>query len=771
MPSDDRRINWLRLGAMILTGVFLLLAYWILARSCGYDHGALSGYGLYLGLYVWLPGHGLLVWASRERVTLTRSLALGLPLGFAFEIAMYLGLSALGLRGQYLWVPVVGGISVLAALGSKRNWRQVLPDVAGMEVWPLCALAGAALLVMITAAAQMYAPAPLWKGLLLHVTHHDWVYLISRAAEIKHRWPLEDPSKAGTPLSYHYFLLVHVAAASRITGLELPLVLLRMAVVPMATALLLQVFALGRMVGRSVWAGVFAVFLLLTTGEVSWQESNTGGLFQSLFIQWLYISPTFFFGMIFMGALLLWVHRIMTASTVTVADYALLLLLAVAATGAKGTSVGPLVLAAGLWILWQLWRTRRWPGRMVTVAGLLLAGFVVAFTFVLRQWSGEGASFDPLAFTKVSAFWLAHAEPWQAKLQAAGLAPEFSSWLAQAACALTVFAGVSGVLLLGLAYPFIAKPREDNGYLVWLGLVTVACILLGQLLFLESHGESYLYLPVRLPLAVLTAAAAAAFWRRWVARYQYAPATLAANVRFLGLGLTGLLVVVLIWQEVVSLWGGIALGSGLAFLLLPQQRVPAAGRAVSGDRGFVCFLGRLWPLLVFTAVFAVQFSYFLHANRSGFKLWGGMAATGRDGELAALHVGLDWIRQNTPVDAVIVANIFTPETAGPDGAALVDRTTADKYYYYSALGERRLFVEGPTYLRNHARAMERMRVVAAISRQEPVGVEPVLLRSHCYLLIDRQLHSGPELIPPRSTPVFQNDRIALYELDVAFRGP
>ncbi|MCI0464123.1 MAG: hypothetical protein L0Z62_44890 [Gemmataceae bacterium] len=748
----------------ILTTAFLLLAYWILARSCAYDHRAIWSYLSYLIFYVWAPGHGLLVLTSRERVTWLHSLALGLPLGFACEIGAYLGLSALGLRAWHSWAPVAAGAAMLAGAGWKLTWRQALPGKIQAGRWPVSALAAGGLLVMFTAAAKMYAPAPLWGGLLLHVTHHDWVYLVSRAAEIKHQWPLEDPSMAGTPLSYHYFLMVHVAAASRVTGLEIPLVMLRLAVVPMGIALLAQVFLLGSLVGRSVWAGGLAVFLLYATGEVSGQESSTGGWFQSLFLQWLYVSPTFFFGMVFMGALMLWIHHIL-ASDVRTADYAALLLLSVAATGAKGTTVGPLVAASGLWILWQAGRARRWHGRMAVVAGLLLLGFFVSYALVLRQWSGGGTSIQPFAFIRVSSFWLAHADTWQAHLQTAGLPSGLSSGLAAIACAGATLAGMNGILLIGLMHAFTARARRDDAYATWLGLVAVVCMAFGNLLSLDSNGESYLYLPMRLPLAVLTAAALVALWERCIAFEGLAPARLAAYLRVLGAGLcvggTGALV----WSGTLAWWAGVGLGAVGLFLLAPQGGPGAtAGPAFRDRRGFGRFLLRLAPLLPLVAVAAVQCNYFRLSNRSGFKLWGVQAATGRDPALASLHDGLDWVRRNLPVDALLIAGTFTLEKAGPDSVALVDRTTADKHYYYSALGERRLFVEGPAYLRDQAEARKRMRVVAEISRGGVFEVSPVLRRSDCYLLVDREARPVPGDTSRYPAPVFENDRISIHPL-------
>ena len=61
-------------------------------------------------------------------------------------------------------------------------------------------MAVAFLATALVAASQMFVEAPLADGLPTRAIFHDWVYLVSRAASIKHHWPLDDPSLAGTPL-------------------------------------------------------------------------------------------------------------------------------------------------------------------------------------------------------------------------------------------------------------------------------------------------------------------------------------------------------------------------------------------------------------------------------------------------------------------------------------------------------------------------------------------------------------------------------------------
>ena len=121
-------------------------------------------------------------------------------------------------------------------------------------------LAVAFLATTLMAASQMYAESPLAAGLPTRAIFHDWVYLVSRAAVIKHNWPLDDPSLSGTPLQYHYFMMVHAAAASATTGVELTVILLRLVMVPLGAVLVAQAYLLERGVTAVADMGIVPCF-------------------------------------------------------------------------------------------------------------------------------------------------------------------------------------------------------------------------------------------------------------------------------------------------------------------------------------------------------------------------------------------------------------------------------------------------------------------------------------------------------------------------------
>ena len=105
-----------------------------------------------------------------------------------------------------------------------------------------------------------------------------------------------------------------------------------------------------------------------------------------LFVRWLYVSPTFFFGMIFFGALLLAVQECTEAPRGTWRHYAWLTLLAAVGTGAKGTVLPTLLIAFGGWIIWCWLKEGKMPRRMIAIAVCLSAAFGTVYFFTMAAW-------------------------------------------------------------------------------------------------------------------------------------------------------------------------------------------------------------------------------------------------------------------------------------------------------------------------------------------------------------------------------------------------
>src|SRR5687767_7545676 len=117
--------------------------------------------------------------------------------------------------------------------------------------------------------------------------------------------------------------------------------------------------------------------LTVLASEMSFARSYGDPMFLGLFVRWLFVSPTFFFGMIFCGALLIAIGQCARLTRCDARHYIWLLLLGTAGTGAKGTVLPVLVGGLGIWTAWRWWRERRLPLRPIIFGVCLTVAFLV----------------------------------------------------------------------------------------------------------------------------------------------------------------------------------------------------------------------------------------------------------------------------------------------------------------------------------------------------------------------------------------------------------
>lgn len=679
----------------------------LVLRACGYAAAVPGTYAAYFLAHIVLPGFVALQWLDSRPVGPGRLLALGLPAGFALEALQFLALAAIGAKGWHAWSPVAWLALLLWRMRGGQVWRMRLSaHHAGVAAFLAAIFSG----VLALAAGQMFSESPLAQGLPARAIFHDWVYLISRAGVIKNHWPLEDPSLAGTPLQYHYFMMVHAAAASWTTGLEISTVLLRLVYPPLALALLAQVFLLGRAVCRSPWGGVAACVLFFVTSELSFSTSYGESHYLGVFSRWLFVSPTFFLGMVFAGALLLVLREVLGRRAHSWRGIAFVLLLGVGGTGAKGTLV-PVIVAT--LVLLALGGLRR-PGLLAYRAGLaavvLLVAFAVVYLPTMLAWRSGGARLNPFHIFEMTGFWREWLEVCEAGLRSI-LPPAAARAAAEALCGIVIFAGTAGVRLLALPYlAWSDARRRDHGLARLLGAFLAAAVGMGLLLELNSFGEIYVLLMMRLPMAVLAAGFMVEVTRRVRDRRALA-------------------------------------GSGPAF------RSPAWPAAAAG---------------IIAASLLLQISVWTIRNAPLFAGWlRSPAETRIDADTRDLAEAMLWIRHHTERDAVLVANAWTPENTRRDHWGALDRTLLGVHFYYSALSERRLWLEGHHYVlngpllaRRAAQASDFFYRGAALTREQ-------VSNASVYLVVDRSLRDDAARQLTTDTLRFSNRRIDVHAMPSA----
>ncbi|MBI5381384.1 MAG: hypothetical protein HZA31_05745 [Opitutae bacterium] len=641
------------------------------------------------------------------------AIAIGIPAGYALEILSFLTLSALDARQVYFVLPAIWTSLGFVLMARRREGlvRLELPvERAGVAL----ALSLLVLVTVLTAASQMFSESPLNEGRPAVGLFHDWVYLLSRAATIKNHWPLEDPSLAGEPLQYHYFMLVHTAAASWVTGTEISLVFLRLVVVPFGIVIVFQAYTLGHRLTQQAWGGVLAALLTLMAGEVSLSADYMDPTYLGLFVRWLFQSPTFFFGMVFFGALLVAVQTCIELPRCTWRHYLLLALLAGAGTGAKGTVLPPLLISLGILIGWQWLRHQQMPRRLLAIVSCLAATFVVVYALTMAGWGSGDAVIAPFQTLQVSRFWRESFPVWQSWL-AQWCPAQFSTNLAAWSCLLVVFLGTAGLRAFALPYLLLIRWQQNRTMTIWLGLVFGCCFSMGLFLHLVSYSQLYILLLMRLPLALLAAAFMVEACQRcltWMRPAVHAVTTAPAG-----------------W------W------------MAPRTRAALVIMTGTGGLALLVLQVGLWHV----------------RNRPGLHRWFYKEYHAKS-QMQPLQEALIWVRAHTEHNATLISNVFTPENLRRDRWGALDRTKIGLHFYYSALAERRLWVEGPIYSRDPKKADQRMRLAADIFYHDRSPTTALFGNKPCYILLDRTVQDGARVPLTDLQRVFANERIEVYRV-------
>lgn len=576
----------------------------------------------------------------------------GWALGHALELLASAATAAVGARSLiWLYPPLV----VAFAVGFRTN-RPQSPLRLGSGPWPV---AGAAAALVGYLAVAAFAPTPFPWDVRAVWFLPDLPFHLSLAAEAAHHWPLEDPSASGEPLPYHVWANLHVATASRLAGVDLPLVALRLAPLGLALSLVLALAAAGRLLVGKALAGVLVVALVLFVGEVdvSLDEPTT---FLGLVARGLWLSPSYLLGLVFFVPTVA-VLALLTSSEVRGPGvWVVLSLLAVGCAGAKAT-ITP-VLVGGLigLVAWTLIRERRLDTLALGAGAVVVGAWAAFYAATYRSGSSYGLDLQLLGAFR--------AMPALADLRDFAGTP--AVWLVAPVLGV---AGLYGPALVGL--PFV-RWTDERGARRRAFLVAVLGAGLVPLFITHHGGSSELYF----------------------ANYGFVAGCLLSAEGLLELGGRS-------WRLLAPVAAVLMLGA----LDLPLDHArPVANRLLHGD-----------PLYA--------------ASTAGLT--------------NDLYRGLAWLRDETPEDAVIaVSNQYEYDVT----------SRYPSYYWYSAFGERRVFLEGWAFsARSNALGFgevlagnavpypERLRLNEAVFERGDARALGILVRDHGvrYLLVD-EVHGG-----------------------------
>lgn len=361
----------------------------ILGLALELAHGADPGDALlYLGYalaYVVVPGW-LLVAALRPelRGSLT-GLALGWAAGYVVEILAFDLTAALSARGAFYAYPLLIAAATLPAIRRGRSREPDRPPPRPLGRRDLIYLAGVCGVAIAAVGIALFAGTRLpGDGTVLY--NQDAAWGISLAADLLHNFPLGDPNVAGEPLVYHYFVSAHMAAAAQVTGIELPMIFLRLYALPLVACIVLGFAAAGERIFARPAIGTTAGGLALLVGEVTFSSGQI--VFLGLVFTLIVLSPSFLFGIAILIPLVALLAERLRSPRGSVPEWALVALLAIGASDAKVTILPLLGLALILYCGWSLLRSRAIPSQAVIAAAIVLG---VELFIYLDQYRGHAS--------------------------------------------------------------------------------------------------------------------------------------------------------------------------------------------------------------------------------------------------------------------------------------------------------------------------------------------------------------------------------------------
>lgn len=738
------------IAAPFVVAVGLLLGF-------GVELGEPIRYGLFELFFAALPGILLFGALTGWRGSRLTAIAVGWSLGYVLELLFFNLTAAIDLR-ELLWIyPLL----FLAALGPNayRFWSSRRSDSLQSDSWadPAsrwgAALGAISLSVgFIYLALGEFSAVELARDAQSATYFQDVSYHLSIAAEALHHWPIENPSVAGESLRYHTFAHMHAAAGAQITGLELEVVLNRFFGIFQLGLLSLQIFVLGRWVGRRAIVGGVAVALMLVAGELDLDPDRVAP-FLGQFLRSFMLSPSFAFGLSFLGALAILLWERIEIGERSRGSLVVMVLLVIGASGAKAAVIPVAFGGLTAVFVYQRWVTPKAASGIGRDIAIVSVVFVAMYGLLYAGGGSSGLTIDPLRIlgASIGEFFIGFSDPGPGGLV-----------LWAAFTPLGLLAALTPVIAAG----FVVVRRGRNlgpgrvfalgGFLAGMVATFAFGHPAGGQLYFGMYGY-LLLIPVAAEGIVLAVESIAPERRR----------SLAIGT---AIGLAGAVAMSIIGWTVSDrpgvnyavAYGGLGLLALGSILVLVRRR----GRAIGAPS----------IALPFLAVFFVSASAIdapldwasdpIQRIAEGQSAYAPSALGSLHGLDRDLYEGLRWVRANSDPDELIAVNNHWAE----------DTDTVPVFFYYSAFAERRVLIESwlyspPSYELGYGLVQqglatpyaELVELNDAAFDGRPAALAGLAEKGVDLLLVDR-LNGDAQELPDPARPVFSNSALAVYRL-------
>ncbi|MFE6867778.1 hypothetical protein ACFVFS_14555 [Kitasatospora sp. NPDC057692] len=731
--------------------------------------GDIARYTGYLLWAVLLPGTLVFRALRRRPHTLLEDLALGAVVGLALELLAWAVLVGLGLQSAAAAWPLAVVVPFLAVPGLRRHWLprgyRRMPAGWSWSVAGTVALTGGYLYAVFLSRNPVLPDTETTRQYI------DLPYLLSLAGNAKHHMPPTFPQAAGEPLHYHWFTFAHMAMGDLVGGIDLTVIQMRLMVPALAALAMVVTTAVAhRLTGRP-WAGPVAALLIFAVGEFGAGYPND--------------SPSWTFGapavplMMWASLSLTYSQPLLMALVGVVGDalrgrggredggvpalgrgaLVLTALFALASSAAKASSL-PVTLAglafAGLMVLIG---TRRVPWTVVGLGAIVAAAqlFATAAVFRFRSYGLE-----VVPFGNIAKYW---ADPQQSRTAAARSAVVAVTLVAFLLNHQLRMAGMVPLFrrrrlrlepaqwfLLGGAVAGPAAYLAVNGFNS--SYFTLAGLSFGVLLSAWGYTEVF----ERAALPARGKAALAVGTLAFVLLLTYGIHRHAEDWAAFALRTVGDAGGTASYAALVPALAAAAALAGIAALCGLLWR--AAGRALPALR-------RRGGLVLLTAALAAGApALLLDVRQAGERPWDGAWPLPASQVQAAR-----WVRAHSAPEDVLATNTHCrsdTDYAHP-GAACTNALS----FYLSAYSERSVLVEGwaysPRLLSERSGGFWDQRLLALNDDAVYRPTADVLGRLRAehrvrYVVVNRR--TGPEspALKTLSTRVFDNGRMAVYEL-------
>jgi hypothetical protein len=662
------------------------VAAWLLTGVGAGDVALFAGHELG---FVLVPGALVYAALAVERPGRLKLVAIGYAVGTVLEILAFALTAALHARAALWGYPPLAAAVAIALLRRGAGRLDEAPvatttPLGGRLAWTLAGLCSVAI-AYIAAAYFLFEPLPGRAPSAVYIP--DLLFHLGVAGEALHHWPITDPKVAGIALPYHTFVHIKLAAASQITGIALPTLLFRLYVLPLIVVTVALLYHAGALVSRRRGVGIAAAALFVLVGQLGLDSHDQLVFFNTAFFS-LFDSPSYILGLpLFLAALIVFYEQVQALRTGVreVRGWLLFALLLVGCAGAKASILPVLIGGLALYLLWQ-WgvverkdrndlNDRERPARDWSPAiALMLSVAVFVATYVL-MYRGEkgGLKFDPPgSIRSMSVIQFS-----EGRLASAVGHPIF--WLGASVVGLIGFCGAT---LAGVPAALASrKLRPARSTTLLMGLL-VASLVPFFLLNHKGGSQNFFTYYGLCAACILSSQGLALMWDR----AQPVPPRRARLFAALGAGWLGTLIAAAVLPYV----GGGSPRPGLLYALwlgLPLAVVASLCVAAIRSRAR---RATLLVMAVGAAVLVGALDTPLHTGhfiasglRSRDALYASDSPIAR-GLTPGLGRALAWIRDHTPDTAVIAVNNQFSDAS---------RQSPD-YYYYSAFGERRVFLEG-----------------------------------------------------------------------------